>query len=183
MQIEAKNKQQVFFRRLNSNDLDYLFDYLQNLSTETKKRFGPHNFDRQSIIDFYDLKTNIGYIALAIDTNEIIAYSILKIGYLEHDSSRLQSYGMKLDNNTDSTFAPSVADLWQSCGIGNKLFQFILSDLSKTEVKRIILWGGVQTNNEIAVNYYNKNGFKTLGQFAYNGDNYDMVYEIKSNVL
>jgi ribosomal protein S18 acetylase RimI-like enzyme len=183
MQIEAKNKQQVFLRRLNSNDLDNLFDYLQKLSTETKKRFGPHKFDRQSIIDFYDLKTNIGYIALTIDTNEIIAYSIIKIGYLKHDSSRLQSYGIILDNNTDSTFAPSVADLWQSCGIGKKLFQFILLDLSKTEVKRIILWGGVQMDNEIAVNYYNKNGFKTLGQFAYNGENYDMIYEIPTNAL
>ena len=183
MQIEAKNKKHVFLRRLNSDDFGNLFDYLQNLSAETKNRFGPHKFDRQSIIDFYDLKTNLGYIALTIDTKEIIAYSILKIGYLEHDSGRLLSYGIILDNNTDSTFAPSVADLWQSCGIGNKLFQFILSDLSKTEVKRIILWGGVQMNNEIAVNYYNKNGFKTLGQFAYNGDNYDMIYEIPINAL
>jgi ribosomal protein S18 acetylase RimI-like enzyme len=59
----------------------------------------------------------------------------------------------------------------------------IVSDLSTTEIKRIILWGGVQMNNKIAVNYYNKNGFKTLGQFAYNGDNYDMIYEIPSNAL
>jgi ribosomal protein S18 acetylase RimI-like enzyme len=163
--------------------LDNLFDYLQNLSSETIKRFGPHKFDRQSIIDFYDLKTNLGYIAIAIETKEIIAYSIIKIGYLEHDNSRLQSYGLILDNNSDSTFAPSVADIWQSCGIGNKLFQFIVSDLSATEIKRIILWGGVQMNNEIAVNYYKKNGFKILGQFAYNGDNYDMIYEILSNAL
>lgn len=63
MQIEAKNNRQVFLRRLNSNDLDNLFDYLQNLSNETKKRFRPHKFDRQSIIEFYDLNTNLGYVA------------------------------------------------------------------------------------------------------------------------
>jgi hypothetical protein len=62
MQIEAKNNRQVFLRRLNSSDLDNLFDYLQNLSTETKKRFGPHKFDRQSIIEFYDFNTNLGYV-------------------------------------------------------------------------------------------------------------------------
>ena len=94
-----------------------------------KKRFGPHKFDRQSIIDFYDFNTNLGYIAHTVDTKEIIAYSIIKIGYLEHDSIRLQSYGLTLDNKTDCTFAPSVTDLWQSCGIGNQLFHFILSDL------------------------------------------------------
>jgi diamine N-acetyltransferase len=181
MQIEAKNKRQVFLRRLHSNDLDNLFDYLQNLSGETKKRFGPHNFDRQSILDFYHLSNNLGYVAHTIDTKEIIAYSIIKIGYLDHDSIRLQSYGITLDNKTDCTFAPSVADVWQSCGIGNHLFNFILSDLTTMEIERIILWGGVQVNNEKALNFYKKNGFKTLGQFAYNGENYDMIYTIATN--
>jgi ribosomal protein S18 acetylase RimI-like enzyme len=178
MQIEVKNNRPYFLRRLNSNDFDNLFDYLQNLSAETKKRFGPHNFDKQSIIDFYDLNTNLGYIAHTVDTKEIIGYSIIKIGYLVHDAKRLESYGITLNNKTDCTFAPSVADLWQSCGIGNTLFRFILSDLMTTEIERIILWGGVQMDNERAVNYYKKNGFKTLGQFAYNGENYDMIYNV-----
>jgi diamine N-acetyltransferase len=180
MQIETKNNRQVFLRRLNSNDLDSLFDYLQNLSTETKRRFGPHKFDRQSIIDFYDLDTNLGYVAHTVEAKEIIAYSIIKIGYLEHDRNRLESYGMTLDNKTDCTFAPSVADLWQSCGVGNNLFHFILADLTTMEIERIILWGGVQIDNEKAVNYYKKNGFKTIGQFAYNGENYDMIHNISA---
>jgi diamine N-acetyltransferase len=183
MQIEAKNNQQVFLRRLNSNDLDNLFHYLQNLSTETKKRFGPHNFDKQSIVDFYDLNTNLGYVAHTVDKKEIIAYSIIKIGYLEHDGLRLQSYGLAPDNKTDCTFAPSVADLWQSCGIGNHLFRFILSDLTATEIERFILWGGVQMDNERAVNFYRKNGFKTLGQFTYNGENYDMIYNYRQTEI
>lgn len=83
-----------------------------------------------------------------------------------------------LSNTSDCTFAPSVADAWQSCGVGNSLFQFILSSLKATEVKRIILWGGVQIDNEKAVNYYKKNAFKTLGQFYYNGENYDMVLDV-----
>ncbi len=183
MQIETKNNRQVFLRRLNSNDLDNLYDYLQNLSTETKNRFGPHGFDKQSIIDFYNLNNNLGYVANTVDTKEIIAYSIIKIGYLEHDRIRLQSYGMILDNKTDCTFAPSVTDSWQSCGIGNKLFHFILSDLTTSDIERIILWGGVQMDNEIAVNYYKKNGFKTVGQFTYNGENYDMIYHIFNQQL
>lgn len=179
MIIETKNNRQVFLRRLNSNDLDNLFDYLQNLSAETKKRFGPHKFDKQSIIDFYEYpESHLGYVAHDTETKEIIAYSIIKIGCLENDNIRLQSYGMTLDNKTDCIFAPSVADFWQSCGIGNKLYSFILSDLKMKGIKRIILWGGVQMDNDKAVNYYKKNNFKTLGQFTHNGENYDMAFDI-----
>ena len=178
MIIETKNNKQCFLRKLNPNDFDGLSKYLENLSNETKNRFGPHKFDKQSIIDFYGhSSTNLGYIALNTETKEIVGYSIVKIGYLEHDKHRLESYGITLDSTTDCTFAPSVADMWQGCGIGNKLFHFILSDLKTTKIKRVILWGGVQVDNDRAVNYYRKNGFKTLGQFTHKGENYDMILE------
>ncbi|MBK9735067.1 MAG: GNAT family N-acetyltransferase [Saprospiraceae bacterium] len=157
MKIETTDNRQVYLRRLNSYDLDNLLHYLENLSMETKKRFGPHQFDKQSVIDFYDcLDIHWGYVAENIDTNEIVAYSIIKFGYLESDYNRFLSYGIKLDSKIDCEFAPSVADFWQSCGIGNKLFHFILADLKKTAAKRIVLWGGVQADNERAINYYKK---------------------------
>lgn len=179
MIIETKDKRQVFLRRLNPDDLYNLLDYLDNLSNETKKRFGPHQFDKQSIIDFYNYSdVHLGYVAQTIDTNRIVAYSIIKLGYLEGEYNRFLSYGIKLDRKLDCEFAPSVADLWQSCGIGNKFFQFILADLRRTEVKRIVLWGGVQADNERAVNYYKRNNFKLLGHFFHNGENFDMMLEI-----
>lgn len=178
MQFETKDNRQVCIRRLHLNDLDNLYNYLQTLSAETKRRFGPHNFDRGSLTEFYESNMHLGYIALESDTNDIIAYSILKIGFLEHDRNRLESYGMILDNKKDSTFAPSVADLWQGYGIGNHLFNYTLSDLVTNKIERIILWGGVQVVNERAINYYKKIGFETIGQFTYNGENYDMIYKI-----
>jgi diamine N-acetyltransferase len=121
---------------------------------------------------------NLGYVAVDAETGEIIAYSIIKRGYIENDGKRLQSYGITLNNKTDCTFAPSVADAWQTCGIGNALFHFILSDLKTMKIKRIILWGGVQADNTKALNYYKKNGFSIAGQFYHNGENYDMIVEI-----
>jgi diamine N-acetyltransferase len=177
MIITTKNNNQVVLRRLSPADLDFLYSYLQNLSTKTKKRFGPHSFEKQAIINFYSDENNpIGYIGIDIQTNEIIAYSIIKIGFLEHDGNRLQSYGIIPDHASDITFAPSVADAWQSCGIGNEMFNYILSDLEYNGFKRIILWGGVQMGNGKAVSYYKRNGFKILGQFTHNGENYDMMY-------
>jgi diamine N-acetyltransferase len=179
MIIKTKNNKQVLLRRLIDNDFDKLYDYLNHLGPDTLKRFGPHPFDRNSINAFYkNSDRHKGYIARDTDSSEIVAYSIIKHGYLEHDGCRLQSYGLYLDNRTDCTFAPSVADQWQSLGIGNRMLKFILSDLKIVEAKRIILWGGVQCNNEKAVNFYIKNGFKTLGQFEHHGWNYDMILEI-----
>jgi GNAT superfamily N-acetyltransferase len=179
MITKTNNEKQVGLRKLTVDDYEQLFDYLQQLSFETKIRFGPHPFDKQSIINFYkNSDKHIGYVAHNISTEKIIAYSIIKIGYLEHDFARLQTYGINPDSNTDCTFAPSVADEWQGIGIGNALFQFILTEIKELGIKRIILWGGVQADNDRAKNYYNKNGFKTLGQFEYNGLNYDMILNI-----
>jgi len=179
MIINTKNNRQVYLRRLYPADLDSLCHYLNQLSPDTKKRFGPHGFSRQAIIDFYNSSnTYSGYIAHVADTTEIVAYVIIKTGYLQHDYNRLAGYGIAPHNVTDCTFAPSVADAWQGLGIGNKLLQFIVADVKAAGIKRIILWGGVQATNHTAVKYYTRNGFTTLGQFTYNGENYDMMLEI-----
>jgi diamine N-acetyltransferase len=178
MIILSKNNRQVYLRKLKLRDLVKLCSYFKQLSVTTRKRFGPHPFDMVSVSTVYaDPGTYTGYIAIDVITEEIIAYSIIKIGYLEHDLLRLQSYGISPDKKSDCTFAPSVADAWQSCGVGNSLFNFILSDLKANGIKRIILWGGVQKDNEKAVGLYQKNHFKIAGQFYFNGENYDMILD------
>ncbi len=180
--IKTKNNKQVLLRKLSLNDLDLLTNYLLKLSAATKKRFGPHPFDKQSISDLYNRSdTYRGYVGIDMETNKIVAYSIIKFGYIEHDLVRLQSYGITLNHSSDCTLAPSVADEWQSCGIGNHLFQYILSDLKEKGIKRIILWGGVQADNEKAINFYKRNNFETVGQFTHNGENYDMVLSCVSS--
>jgi GNAT superfamily N-acetyltransferase len=169
----------VELRRLSPEDFGILYDYLQNLSAESKKRFGPHSFERQAIADFYQhSEEHLGYVAIDNTTHEIIAYAILKIGFFEHDRFRLEGCGLKLDSRTDCNYAPSVADAWQGCGLGNAMFQQIKSDLSAKGIRRMILWGGVQSDNEKAIRFYRKNGFQTLGTFAYHGWNEDMILDI-----
>jgi diamine N-acetyltransferase len=175
----AKNKREVKLRELHFEDLEKLVGYLQNLNPETKSRFGPHGFELEALKQlFMDPEQFFGFIAEEISSGNIVAYSVIKKGILEHDRFRIESYGLQLDTETDCTFAPSVADKWQSQGLGNALFHFVLNKLKLKSFKRIILWGGVQANNEKALNFYNKNGFIRLGGFEYNGWNYDMVKEI-----
>lgn len=179
MIIQTKDNRQVRLSRLSADDFDKLVDYLQLLSADTRKRFGPHPFDKKSLmVLFENLGKHLGYIGQDKQTLDIIAYSIIKIGYLDHDSSRLRSYGLEPDPITDCTFAPSVADQWQGMGIGNSLFGFMLSDLKAKGIKRVILWGGVQCDNLNAVDFYLKHGFRTVGQFEYNGWNWDMILDM-----
>jgi diamine N-acetyltransferase len=178
MTVRTKNNATVILQKLTAAGHNELFTYLEGLSAETKNRFGPHPYDQQSIAGFYHNSGHTGYIARETATMGIAAYAAIKTGILQHDSHRLQSYGIVPDENTDYTFAPSVADAWQSCGIGNALFHFILSDLRLLGAKRMILWGGVQANNDKAVSYYRKNNFQLLGEFDHNGLNYDMALEI-----
>lgn len=178
MIFTSKNNLPIRLRLLTQDDYEGLSHYLQSLSPDTQKRFGPHPYDKKSLEEFYGQFHCRGYIAIYTVTTRIIAYSIIKPGYIQHDAHRLLSSGITPDTATDCTFAPSVADEWQSCGIGNHMLRFIITDLQTRRIKRIILWGGVQMDNTIAVNFYKRNGFRTIGQFNYNGENYDMVYDI-----
>ncbi len=179
MKFKTKNNQTVSIRSLQNSDLESLSHYLQNLSADSKKRFGPHPFDLESIIEFYkNPDLHQAYISQIPKSEEIIAYAIIKFGILETDYQRYLCYGVSLNHQTDCEFAPSVADAWQSCGIGNGMFQFVLEELKKTKIKRMVLWGGVQADNEKAVKYYQKNGFQKTGQFTNHGENFDMILEV-----
>ncbi len=173
------NEDHILFRRVTADDLENLLLYLHQMSPDTRKRFGPHQFDRNTLSQLYENSSDhIGYIAVEKHTGKIIAYAILKKGYLEHDRQRLDSYGLQTDHQTDCTYAPSVADDWQGRGHGTALFKYILSEVEKMPFRRIILWGGVQAENERAIRYYQNNGFTRLGEFQYNGNNFDMVYNL-----
>lgn len=177
MLIHTKNNQSIYLKRLHPADHAALSVYLQKLSPETKRRFGPHPFDLQSITTFFETPEHLGFVAYDVASTAIVAYALVKIGYLEHDRARLESYGLTLDSRLDATFAPSVADAWQGQGLGPQLFQFVLTALKQQQVQRVILWGGVQLDNHHAVQFYGKNGFRTLGQFSYGGENLDMICE------
>jgi diamine N-acetyltransferase len=177
--ILLKNNRLLQFGKLNPADIESACDYFRKLSLETLHRFGPHAFDRNTLAELYTVPAELtGYIARDTATPDIIAYAVIKQGFLEHDRNRLQSYGLELNPLTDCTYAPSVADAWQGMGVGNALFHFIMEDLKKKGFKRVILWGGVQSDNLRAVNYYLKNGFRELGQFEYHGMNSDMILDI-----
>ena len=170
------NNKVISFGYLQAPDTDELLRYLLSLNEETTKRFQPHQPTKSEIENFYrHPQQTIGFIARDTSTHCIIAYATIRTGYIDHDEQRLLSYGLQLSKQTDAAFAPSVADNWQGAGIGKHLLEFIITELKRKGVQRIILWGGVQAANERAIQYYKKSGFIMLGGFMHNGHNYDML--------
>lgn len=164
------------FRALNSSDENRLFDYFHHLSPLTKSRFGPHPFDWETIQalckgEYKDYKCLVGVSPKGC----IVAYTVIKKGYLEHELPRFSKYSIALDAHNDYTLAPSVADDFQSKGIGTLMIESLFEELARYNARKVVLWGGVQESNEVAVRFYKKHGFVTLGSFLNHGTNLDMM--------
>ena len=176
MLVQTKRNKPILLRRFQLYGLDNLLQYLHGLGPLTRQRFGPHPFNRQAVENLLADEANyFAFTAQDAATTNIVAYALIKKGWLPQDANRLEQYGLVLNPVTDCTFAPSVADAWQGFGVGQAVLQYAIANLSAQGFTRIILWGGVQAGNTKAVHYYARNGFTTLGQFEYNGPNFDMI--------
>ena len=155
---------------------DTLLQYLNGLSGETCRRFGPHAFSEEGIREtFNGLQKVYGFIGLDAESRQIVAYSLIMTGCPEQDNKRYAAYSIHTEELALCTFAPSVADSWQSSGLGSLMFDYIKQEINQYGFNAMILWGGVQASNVRAVNFYTKHGFVAIGGFEHNGDNIDMI--------
>jgi GNAT superfamily N-acetyltransferase len=178
---QLKNGNTVEVRLLENSDSEKLFEYFdQHFSKESKSRFGPHPFAKETLNVICQNPNGeiTRYVAVDEEKN-IVAYMLVKKGMIEWDEKRYATRQQFYDLNLSVAFAPSVADAWQSSGLGMLMNNIIEDDLRKRNVKNIILWGGVQATNEKAVNFYKKLGYQYISSFWHEGkDNYDMVKQL-----
>ncbi len=178
MQVQTRQGKLIQLQHFSLQQTSALSKYLQQLSPETKQRFAPHGFDEQDILEQYrHPSAALGFIALNPLADEVIAYAIIHLKIIDYEAERFRNYGIQV-NQQDVLFAPSVADAWQGSGIGSIMLQYIREALQQFGIKRLFLWGGVQSSNEQAIKYYQKHGFQQLGSFEYRGSNEDMMLEL-----
>jgi GNAT superfamily N-acetyltransferase len=175
----------VLFRPVGAGDADILGDYFLGLSADTKRRYGPHAFDRataQQLCATTDPADTLRMIAtIKGDSGEqVIAYLILILGIRTDDSARYLKLHLPLDARTDCTLAPSVADAYQSKGLGSILMVHLKSVAKQLGRKRTVLWGGTQATNDRGIHFYHKHGFRTVGEFEEppGFNNYDMILDL-----
>lgn len=181
MQASLKNGEEVIIRLVQEDDAPYLQSYLGALSQTSKNRFAPHPFDEETVqLICRDGYSDVRYyVAEHCKTHDIIAYALLKLGVLKNDWERFVAYDLNLEESHTCTYAPSVADDFQNLGLGSVLFEYILLDVYFLGKKCVVLWGGVQADNEQAIHYYENKGFQRVGEFQRDiQQNYDMIYRL-----
>jgi diamine N-acetyltransferase len=181
MKIQVRDGRSVVIRSLQENDNESLYHYLQNLSPESRSRFGPHPFDQQTINHFCEHpdKNLQRYVAVDEAASTIVAYMLIQQGMIDADKQRYAQRDQFFDPAVTVTYAPSVADNWQSSGLGTAMINVIEKELMSRGIRYIVLWGGVQATNLKALNFYKKNGYQFLASFWYDQkDNHDMIKEL-----
>ena len=175
----------VLFRPVLPGDATILGDYFLNLTDRTKRRYGPHRFDRETaeeLVATTDPAHTLRMIATIPNgaTEQVIAYIILILGIREDDAARYKTLNIPLLADTDCTLAPSVADVYQSKGLGSVLLKHLILVAKRLGRSRMVLWGGTQATNDRAIHYYHKHGFRTVGEFQEppGSNNYDMIMDL-----
>lgn len=167
--------QPILIRRFSLDDAAHLSAYLLGLSAATQQRFAPHGYAANAIQAFYQQDPRLGAL-IAIDTKQeaIIGYVAFRQEAFEHDLQRYTTYTDLPAATQCMNYAPSVADAWQGKGLGKLLLHQTIELAKSAGMQALVLWGGVQCDNEQAIHYYRKNGFIELGSFMHQGCNLDM---------
>jgi GNAT superfamily N-acetyltransferase len=172
----------VILRLLLPGDGELLGRYFEGLSEETRRRFGPHPLttgEAQDLCARIDRHSALRFVALLPGTApQIIAYFILMLSAGEPETARYKEYGIQLDNAADCAFAPSVADAYQSRGLGSLLMPHIIEVARRMGKRALVLMGGTQSTNTRAVGFYEKFGFERVGSYFTEIENYDMILRL-----
>jgi len=182
-QIKFDNGKIIILRPLEENDLDKLTKFLTNLSEQTREYYTLDSYDRaaaQEMCDAINKYDKLRFVASYKSQSDLIALFEYSFDIPLSDQQRFKNYNISLDSKTDCRLGPCLADKCQNQGIGSRLFPYLIEIAKRFGRERLILWGGVFKNNERAVKFYIKNGFKELGVFKNDKDlqSIDMVIDI-----
>lgn len=184
--FSLSNGEEEILRPLQPGDVSRLGNFLMDLSEETKRfvmsagSVLPSASELCEAIDKYD---KLRFVVETVPTSDapkrIIGLMEFSLGVPDGDIERYKSAGYELNEDTDCRFGPTIADDYQNVGLGTKLFPYVTDIAQKLGKKRIILWGGVLKDNERAIHYYKKHGFKVVGTFTDGGEEMvDMILDL-----
>ncbi len=186
--LHLPNGQRALLRLQRPADRWILGRYFLSLKPATRNIYAPHPFDMATahqLCAATDYSQILRFIAVADVGGEvrIIAYFLLKLGVLDSDRRHYDALDMPLRDAEDAALAPSVADAYQSRGIGSLILPHIFDLVRRLGRQRVVLWGGTRELNHRAVHFYEKFGFVKVGEFEITrGDtvinNYNMILNL-----
>jgi diamine N-acetyltransferase len=180
--IRLRSGDPITVRLVAPTDVVLLGRYFEDLSAETRRRYGPHPLTRAEAENLCGQGLSGGKLRLIALANngagrdqEVIAYFILDLVIPEVEMERYRDYGILLDPRLTCRLAPSVADAYQDQGVGSAVLPKVLDLARRLGYRQMILFGGTQATNHRAIHFYQKFGFQTTGEFATDILNFDMI--------
>ena len=167
--FEVGDQDKFVLRPLEPVDAMRLSAFLGNLSNQTRRAYDLKSYDMemaQEMCDAINRYDKLRFILIEQRSSDCVGLIEYSLDNPISDVLRFNKYGLQLDNETDCRIGPCIADDFQSCGLGTTLLPLCKHIARQLGKQRIILWGGVRTDNVRAIAYYKKCGFQSFGEFV-----------------
>jgi ribosomal protein S18 acetylase RimI-like enzyme len=175
--VVTSGGQERLLRTLQPQDAERFATFLEGLSDNTRARYSPHPLTAAEAHNICcNLKGEVSARAIATvpPTEAIVGYVLAEIPVPPEEVLRYQEYAIDLPPGTHR-IAPVVADSEQGRGLGSALMGWVLEKLRRSGAPMVVLFGGVQADNSVALRLYNRFGFVRGGSFFNHGvESYDM---------
>lgn len=171
-------------RLLRPEDADGLGAYLAGLSAATRRVFSPHPLTAEHAVvlcDAIDYRRQLTFLAIvdADGSETVVGYFMLRLGLGDSEGRRYIDHGAPLPHEATASLAPSVADEYQDRGMGSAMIPHLLDTARRLGFRHLILGGGVRGDNPRARHFYEKSGFRHVGDFiAAEIVNHDMILDL-----
>lgn len=170
-QLRTATGETLILRPLLADDVTKLADFLAGLSPQSRRFSTFSGYDQAAAQELCEAIARYDKLRLAVVEANVAAEPI--VGLFEYsldltagDISRYANYGMRLDPAITCRFGPTLADAWQSRGVGSLFLPAVWDFARRFGRSRVILWGGVLADNGRAIRFYEKNGFVHAGRFV-----------------
>lgn len=180
--LDLDDGSKVVFRPLTRADAEHLAVFLDGLSAESRRLSTFDGYDLGAARELCDAVARYDKLRLVLEevsSGRIVGLLEFSLNLHPSDMARYRKAGIHLAA-TDCRFGPTLADDYQGKGVGTQVFPLIADVARCFGKKRVILWGGVLTDNPRAIRYYEKQGFQTVGSFigADGGQSLDMILDL-----
>lgn len=182
--LSLSSGQSVVYRPLLPTDVDRLTEFLESLSPQTRYFWEMPSYDRskaQELCDAINRYDKFRMVALGegASHNDILATFDFAFS-AEPELKRLREVGIVLPEAHTCRFGPCIRDSYQNRGLGSALMPSTLEIARRFGMHHIVLWGGVLQENLVAVHFYQKHGFRIVGEFKESQgiDCYDMLLDL-----
>lgn len=180
--VRTQSGGEITLRPLNRSDIERLTTFLENLSTETRRLSTFDSYDKVTAIELCNAISKYDKLRFVLENQreEIVGLLEFTLDIPQKVKDKYATYGLTLDTDYACRFGPTLADEYQSKGLGTLIFPYIVKVAKLLGKIHIILYGGVLADNTRAIRYYKKHGFEITGKYiSDNGDeNLDMILNI-----